>query len=126
MITRYDYLNLDSEGRTIDNEYHRAPYNREESNKRHHAYYSQFVNRGLKNLVLERFSLEQLKTAYKTDENLNNWGNAPWDKLMDRAYYHVSAQLLKDVKQGWSLNTSICILKAAARELIFEAFNGEN
>lgn len=96
-------------------------------------YYGQFVNEGVKRVVLSYFTKEQLIEAIKTDEHLNNLPMKKWDAMGGFAFRGsemimrptsiepVDYKLIKEAGEGVSAATMVCIYKTAARQIIEEA-----
>lgn len=83
----------------------------------HDQYYSQFVNEPIYHLVLRQFTAKRLADCsdqeYFNDISIHLWDHmeSSWRALVDKS-------LLKDTGEGWSSATSVCILKAAARQIV--------
>ena len=95
----------------------------------HKEYYGQFINAGVKNIVLMRFGIEKLVSSYKDDENFNSIITplASWDSLSDCIASAIDRDLLRESKEWedkktypWSLSDGVCIAKEAARQLVKE------
>lgn len=84
----------------------------------HHQYYLQFNNPALEGLVLHTFGLDRLKEAYATDKNLNNIPLRQWDDLFPVFQVLVDRRKTKELGEGMSLSTCVCILKNIAIHLI--------
>lgn len=81
----------------------------------HQEYYNQFVTRDTLALVEDVFGVEKLKAAYAEDKNLNTIPLAKWDALAGNVNTN---EALKQAGDYLTLAGSVCILKAAARQLI--------
>lgn len=119
MITREDYM--------------------KDSSNLHRAFYAQFVNDGVKQRILNKWTVKQLKKAHQEDEHFNNLPMKVWD-LMGGFVWRVirgeqiatmqprtaadilpvNATLLKEAGEGVSNSTMVCVYKEAAREIIEE------
>lgn len=82
----------------------------------HEEYYNQFVDSRVKQIVLTRHTKEDLKKAYSKDESLNSISIRVWDSLAENIRY--KGPELKEVGDYLTLSGSVCILKAAARQII--------
>lgn len=98
----------------------------------HRAYYSQFVNAGVRNLVKCYIGMEALLKS--TDKHLNDIPLAKWDSMViphnAKGYvrgtiedgmligYLNGTQMKACGEGGLSLGVGVCILKEAARQLI--------
>lgn len=107
MITRKEYI--DNSSKDFDSD---------RGSNAHHTYYSQFVTNGVKHVIESHFSKDKLLAAYKEDKHFNTIPLLAWDNLELFIKANVSSTLLKETKEYWSLSTSVCIAKAAARLLI--------
>lgn len=83
----------------------------------HDDYYSQFVNENIKLLVLERFNIEILQSAYAVDHHFNSLPLPIWDKLTLLFSCNNEMKILGDYS---TLAGKVCILKQAAKMLILE------
>ena len=93
MITRKDYM--------------------ADSNNLHHSYYLQFATPSTYSLI----------KAFVGGRDYNSIPLHSWDRISERVKASVDKRLLGSAegyeypKYAWSLNTSVCIAKAVAREL---------
>lgn len=80
----------------------------------HRKYYKQFVTPAVQCLVLGRIGEDKVLSS--TDPYLNDIPLGLWDAMEPtlRGYRDVRAKV-KEAGDTWSLNTSVCILKEAAR-----------
>lgn len=83
----------------------------------HRTYYAQFVTPGIFHMVERRFTAERLVNC---SDQL--WFNTiplnQWDQLMPCVGMMVNRVLMRELGEGWSLGTSVCILKEAARQVV--------
>lgn len=104
----------------------------------YNQYMRQFVTEEHKRLVLDRFGLDVIMTAYANDEHLNNiplwqwdclaWGHEPYGSQSERYRNAAKAVNVSSVSITWpsdpgfhrSQASAVSLLKAAARELYFE------
>lgn len=92
----------------------------------HESYYGQFVTPEIKQRVLKRFGIEILKNEFQKDENLNGIPLKCWDDLagnritFDGYAATLCADTLKAAGDGPTWSNSVCILKAAARQIVNE------
>ena len=93
MITRKDYM--------------------ADSNNLHHSYYLQFATQSTYSLI----------KAFVGERDYNSIPLQQWDRISEGVKVSIDKRLLSQAEgdqypeYGWSLNTSICIAKAVAREL---------
>lgn len=119
MITRKEYID------TL------PKYLSPESFAHHRRYWAQFVNPAIRQRVISAIGLERLVNS--TDPYLNDIPLAEWDKLAggsgrahhgDSKVYFVpnwiNREQLKEVGEGYSLGTGVCIAKEAARQIADE------
>ncbi|APW79696.1 hypothetical protein HOR53_gp03 [Pectobacterium phage PP99] len=88
----------------------------------HHTYYSQFVTDGVKRRVLDAVCIDKLaKDFIEGDKHLNKAYSCSkvWDRVMMVTPPEV-ASLLKEAGELNTLSNQVCIVKAAARQLIEE------
>ena len=100
MITRQQYLNKEST---------------------HNEYYAQFVTPSILELVESKFGTNRLKQAFEKDQYFNTISLPEWDGLslcLNKARLNLS---LKECGDSISQAGLVCILKAAARQLIKES-----
>lgn len=90
------------------------------SSQLHEAYHEQFVTPAIKKMVLSRWSVEQLKTAYANNKYFNNLPLSQWDSLAGGYGSQLCADKLRAVGDSPSLASGVCILKAAARMIVRE------
>ena len=96
--------------------------------KLHNEYYGQFVTHSIKQIVVERFGIERLVTAYKEDPDLNNISLQSWDGLGIYLLHDspfLNHNLIKETQQGYSNAGAVYILKEAARQLIIQYLNNQ-
>tara|TARA_B100001093_G_C26757767_1_gene984217 strand:+ start:132 stop:476 length:345 start_codon:yes stop_codon:yes gene_type:complete len=84
----------------------------------HQAFYAQFANDKIVNIIAGKFSPEELIQAYETDKHLNAINLRIWDDLARYTYPWIDQDLLKETDQIWGLNSGVCTCKAAAKILI--------
>lgn len=84
----------------------------------HENYYSQFVDYNVKKIVLRNFTKEQLYFAFREDKNFNYFDLKLWDSMVAKLSPAVSKKL-NEANDFLSLATGVCILKQAAREIVF-------
>lgn len=101
-------------------------YGTPESTAAHRAYYAQFVNHHVRNLVLARIGMDRLLASH--DEHFNDIPLAVWDSfwVSHNPSMHIVppssvAALLREAGESNSASTGTCILKEAARQLIESA-----
>lgn len=103
MITRKDYL----------------------ASSNHRAYYAQFVTPAVRLVVERRIGLAALVAS--KDPHMNDIPLAKWDAMAGAIHRACNTKALGEAegfepgKHGWSLSTSVCIAKEAARQLKEEA-----
>ncbi len=79
----------------------------------HDEYYGQFVTDTIRGLVLRNIGdRKYLSAALKKDKNLNNIPLGKWDAISE------AQKGLFVIDKGWSLSNGVCILKAAAKQII--------
>lgn len=94
----------------------------------HDEYYAQFVESGnAKHLILETWSVEELKEAYEKDEYLNNLPSRFVGKYLEsgqakiedltRFLSHDPFNMYGDYN---TLSKKVCVLKTAARMIVKE------
>jgi len=83
----------------------------------HEEYYNQFVNEYVKKIVLSRYSKEELQQAYELDKHFNSIKLPVWESM---AHNINVASKVKEAGDYLTLAGSVCILKAAARQIINE------
>lgn len=83
----------------------------------HDQYYSQFVNEPIYHLVLRKFTAKRLADC-SDQEYFNGIPNHLWDHMESSCRALVDKSLLKETGEGWSYATCVCILKAAARQIV--------
>lgn len=108
------------------------------STQTHRAYYAQFVTKHTQLAVLQRFGIDQLRSAFARDPHLNTIPLKQWDALSwhsvntgGRSYphrhflsgpfvAHLAYNNMAIVEAGESLTRAVlvCIAKEAARQLI--------
>lgn len=86
----------------------------------HDEYYNQFVTEGIKNIVLSRFTKDQLTKAYRQDKNFNTLALRYWDELANAFLSHGTRERLKECGDSYSLGGGVCILKQAAKHIVNE------
>lgn len=85
----------------------------------HYEYYSQFVTQGMKDIILSKYTKEQLKSYYEKDENLNNIPLKWWDSsenFFKQSIARTNSRL--NGSNTWSSSQHTCAMKAAARQII--------
>lgn len=93
----------------------------EDQPQAHRAYYGQFVDDFLKETIARNFGVDRLKRAFARDEHFNTIPLIEWD-----AYNPLFTQLdslpkaVRNVGDQWSMSTSVCIVKEAARQVVEE------
>lgn len=111
MITRAEYMRSGQEA------YKAHPSDRAARDaftaSAHHAYFAQFVTLGITRIV--RSHIGTARIVASSDPHLNDIPLACWDALHPIMRQSVNRALLRDVGEGWSLGTSVCIAKVAAR-----------
>lgn len=91
---------------------------------KHSTYYRQFVNDFIKKIVLSRFSIETLVSAFKTDPCFNNIPLKQWDNLTTRIEHSATFRnKLKEAGDYYTLAGAVCVLKEAAKMLVEEHNN---
>lgn len=101
MITRKDYMDSAS----VDGGY-----------GMHHAYYSQFVNDDVKDIVIKSISTPgEIRDMLSRDKHLNNIALNIWDRNAHKANARCDQSKFKEAGETASLSSGVCILKAAAR-----------
>lgn len=120
-IKRQDYMNGMRYQR--DNPELQKQYDIENTNL-FNAYYRQFVTPLITKLVLDRFGMEALIDAYKKDPHFNDHPKTKlqkWDNLEPIIRRYVDQDLIRSLGECWSLSTSVCIAKTAARDIVLNA-----
>lgn len=84
----------------------------------HSQYYDQYVTEYIKNIVRIKFTIRKLIEASQQEKELNSIPLAKWDSLMHYTKYCKTK--LQENGDSYTMATSVCILKAAARQLIKE------
>ena len=87
-----------------------------DGNATHQEYYAQFVTPDMLNLVERTFGKKALQDAFDKGAHLNAIPFAKWDALAP----YVSADM-KPMGDYRTLAGCVCILKAAARQIINES-----
>lgn len=95
---------------------------RDSSSELHEAYYGQFVNDSVKKVVLSHFNAKTLSEAFKQDKNLNNLDIKIWDKMYP-AYSVTRLIEVGECVKNPPISTHVCIMKAAAIQIIKEYEN---
>jgi hypothetical protein len=93
----------------------------------HREYYGQYVTEDIKQMVVKRFSVEELKDALEYDEHLNNIPLRNWDILASifTLYLNIFREQLKKNGDDYSLAGGVCILKEAAKQVVEENTTAE-
>ncbi len=94
----------------------------ENSSELHEKYYGQFVTDDIVKCVVDAFGIERLKSAYEKEKYFNEIPLNNWDILTGSLPAYVNAGL-KNVGDYGTLANHVCILKAAARQAVFQAQN---
>jgi len=89
-------------------------------------YYGQFADATVKRAVADRFGIEKLKKAIKTDPYLNNIPLIQWDRMAEGFRSYLGPRISKANGGGVSLSDLVCTLKVAARLVIQESTEEEN
>jgi hypothetical protein len=84
----------------------------------HDEYYAQFVTEHIKNIVLRNWSKATLQIAYAENEHFSVIPIKFWDMLANSMTIY--AEPLCQAGESDTLSTRVCILKAAARQIINE------
>ncbi len=98
----------------------------------HREYYAQFVNEDVKRMVLNMFTLVELENAYRKDEYFNNLPMKKWDQLGGFVFNShtgemimkpttispVDIKLIRELGEGVSASTMVCIYKEAAKQIV--------
>lgn len=85
----------------------------------HHEYYSQFVTQGMKDIILSKYTPEQLKACYEQDRNLNNIPLKWWDSYEGFFKQHIARTNKRlNGQNTWSSCEHTCSMKAAALQII--------
>lgn len=85
----------------------------------HYEYYSQFVTQGMKDVILRKYSKEELQKAYGKDEHLNNIPLRWWDSYEEFFKQSIAGTNQKlNGARTWSSSQHTCSMKAAARQII--------
>ena len=87
--------------------------------KTHDEYYSQFVTRVIKQIVLGRFTIKQLKEAYAEDKHFNSIRLSDWDAMSIARNSSLESKLC-EAGDTVSLSSYICIFKQAARQIVVD------
>ena len=95
MITRNDYL--------------------ANSEKLHHDYYTQFATDDLKRAVVQHIGLDMIQAS--TDVHFNDIPLPRWDAMYPIFEMSANKDAMKAAGESMTLSTSVCVLKAIAREL---------
>lgn len=90
------------------------------SNCTHEEYYGQFVNNRILHIVKGKFGVEALKAAFDSDKQLNSIPLVKWDALAKYSFTSDDANKMKECGDYMTLSGQVCILKAAARQLVSE------
>ena len=90
----------------------------------HDEYYAQFVTESVKQLVLTKWSANEIKKSFAVDKNLNNLPLAQWDKLAE--ILSMNNDLMRKLAKangtgGTSLSDRVCTLKRAAKMIALES-----
>lgn len=94
MITRKDYL----DGKAT-----------------HREYYAQFVTEQIRDLVRHGVGIERIKKS--TDKHFNDIPLHIWDCLASNNRYALAISKSENGQKDFSLGSSVCILKEAARQI---------
>lgn len=91
----------------------------------HSECYAQFVHRFMKEHIEKRFGKKQLIAAYQKDTFFNTIPIQKWDNFVLAQWPDFWISM--DEYGDWlTLNTMVCTLKEAARQIIEEAQNDHN
>jgi hypothetical protein len=82
--------------------------------KLHHDYYAQFVTPAIMTHVVQRIGRDWIKRALATDPHMNSIPLGLWD-AMHQWIPSMTRDKRKELGEGNSISTSVCIAKAAAR-----------
>lgn len=83
----------------------------------HRRYYAQFVTPAVFRMVERRFTAERLVRC--SDQSyFNTIPLHQWDMMVPTLERMVDRRLMKELGEGWSLGTGVCILKEAARQIV--------
>jgi hypothetical protein len=102
MITRKDYLAA-CVGNTTD----------AERMSLHRGYYAQFVTPGVVRAVVAHIGADRIKAS--VDPHMNDIPLSRWD-MLHGTIREMAASRCREVGEGNSLATSVCIAKEAARQ----------
>lgn len=84
------------------------------ANELHHQYYMQFINKDLMQFVVNAIGVDRIMQS--TDKHMNDIPLKYWDNLMFGIPQTCNRAMIVECKEMWSLNTSVCIAKAAAKQ----------
>jgi len=87
--------------------------------KLHHDYYAQFVTPVIMHRVVERIGGDWIKRALVTDRHMNNIPLGLWDGF-HQWIPGMTRDKRKELGEGNSISTSVCIAKCAARMWVNE------
>lgn len=83
----------------------------------HRTYYAQFVTMAVFRMVERRFTVERLVRC-SDQAYFNTIPLHQWDQLVPTLERMVDRRLMKELGEGWSLSTGVCILKEASRQVV--------
>ena len=95
------------------NEYLRTGATQDEAFAAHQEYYAQYVDDSILSYV--ESAIGKKKILASNDRSFNDIPLMQWDNLEYILRHRVDKSLLKLNGEGWSLSTSVCIAKQAAR-----------
>lgn len=98
MLTRQQYLDTPSERQAIA----------------HRAYYAQFINQLIVDLVLRHLGRERIVTSQ--DPHFNDIPLKRWDMMVPNLPFGINRKLAQ-YGDNLSLSTGVCILKEAAQQI---------
>lgn len=82
----------------------------------HEEYYGQFVNDSVVRIVKRSIGEDRIKNS--TDEHFNDISLDSWDRLHGLIHNVVGKEVrLANGSGGYSLSDSVCVAKAAARQI---------
>lgn len=83
----------------------------------HRTYYAQFVTPAVFHMVERRFTAERLVRC-SDQAYFNTIPLTLWDMMVPVLERMVDRRRMKELGEGWSLGTGVCILKEAARQVV--------
>ncbi len=85
----------------------------------HREFYEQFVNEEIKQAILNRYSIIELKKAYEENNSFNSIRLSSWDGMA--SFLRYDHELCNKIKEHGDFLTNagaVCILKEAAKQII--------